>query len=177
MPPYKIVLLGPESTAKTTLARQLAKYYKTKWLPEYGRQYLININRPYNYEDVVFIAKMQYLREILYSKKSQNFLFVDTDLINIEVWFEIVYNKKPKWLPKKMSEIFADFYLLCKPDIEWQPDTVRENGGKMRNYLFEIYKNKLIEYQLNFAIISGKGNIRFKNCVNEIRKNNKKNKL
>lgn len=174
MPINKIVLLGPESTAKTTLARQLAKYYNSIWLPEFGRKYLLKINRPYNYDDVVYIAKMQYLREKLYLKKTKNTLFVDTDLINIEVWFEEVYNKKPKWLEQKMSEIFADFYLLCKPDIQWQPDTVRENGGIMRNYLFEIYKNKLIEYQLNYAIISGSGNIRFKNCVHEIR-NYKKN--
>ena len=36
----KIVLFGPESTGKTTLAKQLAKHYNTVWVPEYAREYL-----------------------------------------------------------------------------------------------------------------------------------------
>ena len=36
----KVVLFGPESTGKTTLSRQLAKHYNTKWVPEYAREYL-----------------------------------------------------------------------------------------------------------------------------------------
>ena len=36
----KIVLFGPESTGKTTLAKELASYYKTNWVPEFARDYL-----------------------------------------------------------------------------------------------------------------------------------------
>ena len=36
----KIVLFGPESTGKTTLSEQLARYYNTVWVPEYAREYL-----------------------------------------------------------------------------------------------------------------------------------------
>ena len=36
----KIVLFGPESTGKTTLAERLAAHYKTNWVPEYAREYL-----------------------------------------------------------------------------------------------------------------------------------------
>ena len=36
----KIALFGPESTGKTTLAKQLAEYYKTDWVPEFARDYL-----------------------------------------------------------------------------------------------------------------------------------------
>ena len=38
----KVVLYGPESSGKTTLAIQLAKYYKTKYVPEFARQFLQN---------------------------------------------------------------------------------------------------------------------------------------
>ena len=36
----RIVLYGPESTGKTTLARSLAEHYKTEWVPEFARNYL-----------------------------------------------------------------------------------------------------------------------------------------
>ena len=38
----KIVLFGPESTGKTTLSNQLARYYNSVWVPEYAREYLQN---------------------------------------------------------------------------------------------------------------------------------------
>ena len=36
----KIVIIGPESTGKSTLCEALAKHYNTNWCPEYARQYL-----------------------------------------------------------------------------------------------------------------------------------------
>ena len=36
----KIVLFGPESSGKTTLATQLAAHFNAQWVPEYMRIYL-----------------------------------------------------------------------------------------------------------------------------------------
>ena len=36
----KIVLFGPESTGKTSLAVELAKYYKTVFVKEFAREFL-----------------------------------------------------------------------------------------------------------------------------------------
>ena len=36
----KVVLFGPESTGKSTLAKKLADHYNTQWVPEYARAYL-----------------------------------------------------------------------------------------------------------------------------------------
>ncbi len=36
----KIVVIGPESTGKSTLCLQLAEHYQTLWCPEYAREYL-----------------------------------------------------------------------------------------------------------------------------------------
>ncbi len=43
--PKKIVVIGPESTGKSTLCEQLAAHYKTKWVPEYAREYIDRIKQ------------------------------------------------------------------------------------------------------------------------------------
>ena len=59
----KIVLIGPESTGKTTLAKQLAAHYQTTWVAEYARAYIDNLHRTYEEKDLVEIAKGQIERE------------------------------------------------------------------------------------------------------------------
>lgn len=55
----KIVVLGPESTGKSTLCEQLAKHYNTINCPEYARQFLTENGVKYNYTDLLTIAKGQ----------------------------------------------------------------------------------------------------------------------
>jgi len=62
----------------------------------------------------------------------------------------------------------ADFYLLCNTDIEWIPDNVRENGGQMREILFERYKQELILYNVDFQIVTNKNQIRLQNAFDII---------
>jgi nicotinamide riboside kinase len=55
----KVVISGPESTGKTTLAKDLASHYQTVYVYEYARDYIENLDRPYTYRDVVHIARKQ----------------------------------------------------------------------------------------------------------------------
>ena len=55
----KIVVIGPESTGKSTLCEQLADDFKTQWVPEFARNYLLEIRRPYSYEDLLYVAEGQ----------------------------------------------------------------------------------------------------------------------
>ena len=55
----KFVVIGPESTGKSTLCSQLAAYYKTNWVPEYAREYLEKNGTEYSYDDLLTIAKGQ----------------------------------------------------------------------------------------------------------------------
>ncbi len=57
--PFVITIVGPESSGKTTLARQLAGYYTCPLVPEYAREYLERLDRPYSEEDLFLIAKGQ----------------------------------------------------------------------------------------------------------------------
>ena len=55
----KVVIIGPESTGKSTLANQLAEHYNTTWCPEFAREYLLEHGRDYNFDDLLNIARGQ----------------------------------------------------------------------------------------------------------------------
>ena len=82
----KIAITGPESTGKSTLARQLAEHYKTVWVPEYARTYINQLNRPYERYDLMEMAKGQISQEEKLLLESNNFLFCDTELSVIKIW-------------------------------------------------------------------------------------------
>lgn len=55
----KIVIIGPESTGKSTLCSQLANHYGTLWVREYAREYLLEHGTDYSYDDLLTIAQGQ----------------------------------------------------------------------------------------------------------------------
>ena len=164
----RIVLIGAESTGKTELAIFLAQKFNSNCVPEYAREYIEKLDRPYNYEDIEHIARKQIELEEEYLKKSINILFYDTYLIITKIWFKLVFNRIPPWIEEKIKNNNIDLFLLCNNDIDWVPDKVRENGGEMREKLFEIYKQELINYGFNYKIVTGVGNDRFENALNHV---------
>ncbi len=168
--PYRIVVTGPESTAKSTLSQQLAVQFGAKFFPEYARLYLDREGTDYDYSDVVKIAEGQVQQYKDSLEQSYKFYFFDTWLINTKVWFEWVYQQYPDWLENKIEDCPIDLYLLCKPDIEWQPDPLRENGGEDRIRLFNIYKEELLQRNFNFAEIGGEGKLRLENAIKAVLK-------
>ena len=56
----------------------------------------------------------------------------------------------------------ADLYLLCRPDIAWAPDPLREHASiEDREALFRLYKQNLDEFHLPYRIIEGQAKARF----------------
>lgn len=166
---FKIAITGPESTGKTQLAKQLANYYNTVCVPEFAREYIDLIERPYNYDDIEIIAKKQIQSESVLIKQATKFLFCDTDLLVTKVWSDFVFGKCSNWIEEKLVNHKYDSYLLCDVDLEWEYDPQREHPHK-RNELFEIYKNHLTNLKFPFAIVNGKGKDRILNAINIINK-------
>jgi len=123
----KVVITGPESTGKTALTQQLAHHFNTIWIPEYAREYVENLGNPYVYEDLIKITNIQInkLREV--TEKPNQFIFLDTDLIIMKVWFQEAFQNYPEWLHDSIKQRNIDLYLLCATDISWMsffPDSV-----------------------------------------------------
>jgi len=157
----RIVVTGPESTGKTNIAGYLANKFNCDWIPEFARYYIENIQSDYDYSDIETIARKQVEDYHTYSGGNRKILIFDTWLIVTKVWFQVIYKKYPPWIQNSIENLKIDLYLLCVPDIEWHPDPVRENGGKMRHRLFKAYENEIKHSGVPYGLVKGTGEERY----------------
>jgi len=152
----KVVIIGPESTGKSTLAQDLSGHFGCHWVPEYARNYLEKLNRPYAYEDLLEIAKGQVDLENELSQRSKELLVCDTDLNVIKIWSDHKYGKVHPWIEDQIKMRKYDLYLLTDIDIPWQDDPQREHPDPvMRLYFFDLYRRIIEGSGVPFRIISG----------------------
>ena len=175
MPLKKIVIIGPESTGKSTLCEQLAAHYLTGWVPEYAREYLMTHGTAYKYEDLLTIAKGQLALEDAYSARlladnpndpHSKFLFIDTDMYVMKVWSEFVFGKCDPWILEQIILRKYDGHLLCRTDLPWTADELREYPDPVtREKLFHIYKDCLINQSTPWSEISGQAGQRLEGAI------------
>ena len=162
----KIVLTGPESSGKTILAAQLAGHFGTVWVPEFARQYLDGIDRPYTAADLRAIALGQVaLEDEMTAFASNGLLFLDTSLEVVKVWLEFRFGYCHHDTLDLLHERLPDFYLLCHPDLPWAADPQRENPDD-RDVLLDIYRRELTSLGVAFGEVAGEGAGRFENALN-----------
>ena len=153
-----VVVTGPESCGKTTLARQLADRWEAPLVNEAARDYLQNI-ASYQKSDLLKIAKLQNAMEQEKAVLSTDKLVCDTDLLVILIWSEIKYGRCDPWIRETFENCFnkkslSRHYILCAPNIPWQKDRLRENPHN-RDELFDMYIKKLTDYKLEYSVVSG----------------------
>lgn len=163
----RIAIVGPECTGKTDLARFLADHYQTNWVPEFARNYIDGLNRPYEKNDLVKIAEAQLMLEDQLASQANKILFCDTNLVVIKIWSEFKYGDCPPEIIEKMIERKYDLHLLTYIDIPWVDDPQREHPDK-RELLYDLYKNELIQNNVNFVEIKGLHDLRRKTAVNAV---------
>jgi len=143
IPPLPVFVTGPESTGKTVLTSALANHYARPWVPEYARAFIQLLDRPYTWSDVEQIARTQVSQLLTWQDHFP--VFFDTGLIITKVWFEEVYGNTPEWLDHNIRLLGNGIYLLCYPDLPWEPDPVRENPHR-REYLFKRYQSAIDDF-------------------------------
>jgi len=153
----KVIIIGPESTGKSTLSRQLAEHYNTVWCPEFAREYLLEKGMNYTFEDLINIAHGQIeLEDTLLTEAKNGFYFIDTDMYVMKVWCEVAFQKCHTWILKQIASRKYDFYLLCCTDLPWQQDALREYPElSVREKIFKMYKDIAINSGNMWSEISG----------------------
>jgi NadR type nicotinamide-nucleotide adenylyltransferase len=153
----KVVIIGPESTGKSTLCSQLAEHYKTVWCPEFAREYLLERGMNYTFDDLLKIAHGQLeLEDILLTEAKNNLYFIDTDMYVMKVWCEVAFENCHTWILKQIAQRHYDLYLLCSTDLPWQQDELREYPDlAFRKKLFTTYKDIVVNSNTMWAEISG----------------------
>ncbi len=161
----KIVLLGAESTGKSRLCELLANHYNTVFVPEFARIYFNehDINH-YTLADLEIIAKNQLLLEKEYLKKATQYLFCDTSLITIKIWATHKFNQVPDFVTKNIHAQDFDLYLITNNDVKWIQDDQRRNED-LCEHLFKWNKHELQKLNVNYKIITGVDDGRFKNAI------------
>ncbi len=192
----KVVIIGPESTGKSTLCTQLAEHFKTLWCPEYAREYLLKYGMDYSYDDLLTIAKGQialeekYIEEVRKTEKpkdrkiirndsvihsrlpdfrSSGLLFIDTDMHVMKVWCEFVFGKCHQFILDQIAKRKYDLYLLCNVDLPWVKDELREYPDlERRQELYNIYKNIMVNQSTPWVEINGNYDERLQKAINAV---------
>ena len=164
----KVALFGPESTGKTTLAKQLAQHFNTAWVSEFARDYLQKkwdetqtICQP---EDLIPIAVGQTKLENDALNDAEIFLFCDTNLLVTKTYSEIYYGFCNPILDKAAKKHKYDLIFLTAIDVPWEKDDLRDKPTE-REAVFEKFKSVLIENSKPFIVLSGNKEDRLQKAI------------
>lgn len=163
------MIIGPESTGKSTLCEELAQHYDTLWCPEFAREYLLTYGTDYSYDDLLKIARGQLAMEAEYVLMAQHnwevqvqkrtpgpLLFIDTDMYVMKVWSEFVFGRCDPWILEQIAARKYDLYLLCHTDLPWEKDALREYPElDTRERLFHMYQDLLLNQPVPWAPVRG----------------------
>ncbi len=155
----RIVLTGPEASGKTTLAAALARHFRSPWLPEAARAHAEQVKRELTVADVALIARRTIAAQDAALASSPPLLLLDTDLISTVVYSRHYYGSCEAWIENEARARRGELYLLCRPDLPWEADGVRDRP-EQRKELFALFDATLAEFCCTAIEVAGAGLIR-----------------
>ncbi|QQL46125.1 AAA family ATPase [Sulfuriroseicoccus oceanibius] len=165
----RIVITGPESSGKTTLCRYLADTLQIPMALEYARIYLEAYGPDYDLEILQTIAREHLEYQQQQVPESARLGLFDTDLINFKIWADEVFGCCPDEITQGIRNEAHHRYLLCAPDLPWEPDPLRENPDN-RDYLFQRHLGEIQRLGRPYEIVRGSGDARLRSADEAIRK-------
>lgn len=165
----RVVLYGPESTGKTTLAKALAAHYRTLWVPEFARSYLQEKwdrqKTVCTLADLPIIAQGQLAAENAAITQANRLIFCDTNILVTKVWSETHFDGycAPE-LNTILENTHYDLYLLTSIDVPWEKDDLRDRPND-REEMFDYFKQQLVQCNFPFLLLEGNPKERLEKAV------------
>lgn len=156
----RVCLFGPESTGKSTLARQLAAHFDSVHVAEFAREWLNPKNGVCTIDDIPIIARGQAASEDALARKAHRLLFCDTDLLLTTIWSDVLFDTCPEWIHQLARQRHYDLYLLLDTDVPWVDDAQRFLPDRRREF-FDRCQSLLDQLQRPYVIVRGDRDQRF----------------
>jgi HTH-type transcriptional regulator, transcriptional repressor of NAD biosynthesis genes len=168
----RIVVVGAESTGSTTLAKDLAKHYRTVWVPEYGRPYSegrlsLELEKFWNPEEFIAIAKGQNELENSLAERSNGMIICDTDAFATSIWYERYLGSRSPLVESISRKIDHDLYILTGDEIPFVQDGTRD-GENIRHWMHQRFIERLEEDSKPYIIVRGSPEERLQAAVKAI---------
>jgi NadR type nicotinamide-nucleotide adenylyltransferase len=157
----RIVILGAESTGKSTLSGALALRYGTLWVPEYLREFVETRQRVPFESDQVDIARTQLEREralaqvLAQQPEARRFLFCDTAPLMTAVYSRIYWGRVPPDLLALEAAHDYALTLVAAPDLPWVPDGLQRESEEVRQRVHAQLLAVLDERGIPFVLVTG----------------------
>ena len=165
----RVCIFGPESTGKSTLARDLAANFGTVYVSEFARGLLDRKQGVCDEGDIPLIARGQAAAEDALARRANKILFCDTDLLTTTIWSDVLFGRCPEWIRQAALERKYDLYLLLDVDVPWVDDSQRYLPHARAEF-FQRCCAALDATQRPYRIIRGNWSERFTQACNEVRK-------
>jgi NadR type nicotinamide-nucleotide adenylyltransferase len=173
----RVVLIGAESTGKTTLAKLLADSFATTWVPEYGREQWekkvagLPMDAPlpgWSDDEFVHIAQEQQARENLAARTANRLLFCDTNAFATGTWFERYRGARSAAVDAIGAADRVDLYLITAPDVPFVQDGFRD-GESIRGWMHDRFVEQLQEGRVDWLLLTGSYDERWERAVEAVR--------
>lgn len=168
----RVCVLGAESSGTTTLARALARHYRTAWVPEYGRWYWEG--RRYTpgaavWEAVEFarIARGQVRWEDDLAPLANRLLVCDTDPLATLVWQWRYLGAVSAEVEELAARSRCELYLLTEPDFAFVQDGTRESESE-RERMHDRFRDALETSGRPFLRLAGDPETRLAEAVRRV---------
>ncbi|KAF0243986.1 MAG: cytidyltransferase-related domain [Planctomycetota bacterium] len=164
----RVVLYGPESAGKTTLARQLAEEFRTEWVPEYARGFIDRKGAFVEPADIGHVVAGQIASENAAARRANRILFCDSDVNTTVIYFTHYFGSVPAWVAHLSRRRTADLILFCEPDIPFEADSQRDQGHR-RAWFREWFRARLDEQGRAWRSVTGLGKERVVRAARAVR--------
>lgn len=163
----KVVVVGTESCGKSTLVKNLANLYNTRYVEEYGRSFYERLGDEETMaEDYMQIAFEQKFHEKNQLERANKVLFIDTEAIVTQYYSDLYLDEHDPVVDAIAKAQNYDLWIFLEPDVKWVGDGFRQHGDQTARQFNNEYLKKMLKAKgVNFETIEGDFDNRLQDAI------------